>query len=79
MARPSHPPRLDYSNYTWRRVQIMNCDIFSNDLFAQSHPTSVINIMMQTIQQDLFSLSVTLPILTPLLRLRLARSQSAVV
>jgi hypothetical protein len=24
MARPSHPTRLDYSNYTWRRVQIMN-------------------------------------------------------
>jgi hypothetical protein len=23
MARPSHPPRLDYSNYTWRIVQIM--------------------------------------------------------
>jgi hypothetical protein len=23
MARPSHPPRLDYSNYSWRRVQIM--------------------------------------------------------
>jgi hypothetical protein len=22
MARPSHLPRLDYSNYTWRRVQI---------------------------------------------------------
>jgi hypothetical protein len=22
MVRPSHPPRLDYSNYTWRRVQI---------------------------------------------------------
>jgi hypothetical protein len=22
MARPSHPPLLDYSNYTWRRVQI---------------------------------------------------------
>jgi hypothetical protein len=22
MAHPSHPPRLDYSNYTWRRVQI---------------------------------------------------------
>jgi hypothetical protein len=22
MACPSHPPRLDYSNYTWRRVQI---------------------------------------------------------
>jgi hypothetical protein len=24
MTRPSHPPRLDYCNYTWRRVQIMN-------------------------------------------------------
>jgi hypothetical protein len=23
MARQSHPPRLDYSNYTWRRIQIM--------------------------------------------------------
>jgi hypothetical protein len=22
MPRPPHPPRLDYSNYTWRRVQI---------------------------------------------------------
>jgi hypothetical protein len=22
MVRPSHPPRLNYSNYTWRRVQI---------------------------------------------------------
>jgi hypothetical protein len=22
MARPSHSPRLDYSNYTWRTVQI---------------------------------------------------------
>jgi hypothetical protein len=23
LTRPSHPPRLDYSNYAWRRVQIM--------------------------------------------------------
>jgi hypothetical protein len=23
MARPSHPPLLDHSNYTWRRVEIM--------------------------------------------------------
>jgi hypothetical protein len=23
MARPSHPPQLDHSNYTLRRVQIM--------------------------------------------------------
>jgi hypothetical protein len=22
IPRPSHPPRLDHSNYTWRRVQI---------------------------------------------------------
>jgi hypothetical protein len=22
-AQPSHSPRLDYSNYTWRRVQII--------------------------------------------------------
>jgi hypothetical protein len=22
MALPSHPPQLDYPNYTWRRVQI---------------------------------------------------------
>jgi hypothetical protein len=24
MTRPSHPPCLDHSNYTWRRVQFMN-------------------------------------------------------
>jgi hypothetical protein len=24
MPCPSHPPRLDRSNYTWRRVQVMN-------------------------------------------------------
>jgi hypothetical protein len=23
MPRPSHPPWLDHSNYTWRRVQVM--------------------------------------------------------
>jgi hypothetical protein len=23
MPRPSHPSSLDYSNYTWRRVQVM--------------------------------------------------------
>jgi len=37
------------------------------------------NIMVQTIQHDLFSLSVTLPFLTPRFSLRLARSQSAIV
>jgi hypothetical protein len=24
MPRPSHPPWLEHSNYTWRRVQAMN-------------------------------------------------------
>jgi hypothetical protein len=23
MPCPSHPPSLDHSNYTWRRVQVM--------------------------------------------------------
>jgi hypothetical protein len=23
MPRPSHPPWLDHSNYTWRRIQVM--------------------------------------------------------
>jgi hypothetical protein len=30
MAHPSHPPRLDYSNYTWRRVQIMKLLIIAS-------------------------------------------------
>ena len=37
------------------------------------------NIMVQTNQHDLSSLSVTLPFLTPQFSLRLARSQSAIV
>jgi hypothetical protein len=28
MPRPSHPSWLDYSNYTWRRVQVMKFLIF---------------------------------------------------
>jgi hypothetical protein len=27
MPSPSHPDRLDYSNYTWRRVQITKVNI----------------------------------------------------
>jgi hypothetical protein len=27
MPCPSHPPWLDHSNYTWRRVQVMKLDI----------------------------------------------------
>jgi hypothetical protein len=34
MPRPFHPSRLDYSNYTWRRVQVMKL------LIMQFSPTS---------------------------------------
>jgi hypothetical protein len=34
MPRPSHPSWLDYSNYTWRRVQVMKF------LIMQCSPTS---------------------------------------
>jgi hypothetical protein len=38
MNRKSHPPRLDYSNYTWRRVQITKpkC-IMHNHNFVQCY------------------------------------------
>jgi hypothetical protein len=42
MTRPSHPPRLDYSNYTWRRVQITK--LFGMQFFSilpSPHPSSV--------------------------------------
>jgi hypothetical protein len=29
MPRPSHPPWLHHSNYTWRRVQVMNLPLRS--------------------------------------------------
>jgi hypothetical protein len=35
MACPSYPPRLDYSNYTWRRVQIMKLLIMQFSLFTR--------------------------------------------
>jgi hypothetical protein len=41
MPRPSHTPRLDYSSYTWQRVQIMKIlvmQIFST--LPSSHPSS---------------------------------------
>jgi hypothetical protein len=34
MPCPSHPPWLDHSNYTWRRVQVMKL------LITQFSPTS---------------------------------------
>jgi hypothetical protein len=35
MARPSHPPRLDYSNYTWRRVQITKLHVMQSSPFSR--------------------------------------------
>jgi hypothetical protein len=35
MPRPSHPPRLDYSNYTWRRVQITKLLIMQFSPFSR--------------------------------------------
>jgi hypothetical protein len=48
MPSPFHPPRLDHSNYTWRRVQ--NTKL----LVMQSSPTSVtslfgLNILLSTL------------------------------
>jgi hypothetical protein len=41
MARPSHPPRLDYSNYTWRRVQITKLLVVQFSLLPSPYPSSV--------------------------------------
>jgi hypothetical protein len=44
MPCPSHPPWLDHSNYTWRRVQVMKLlikQIKRSYLFARTlHPES---------------------------------------
>jgi hypothetical protein len=64
MTRPSHPPRRDYSNYTWRRVQItkllvMQFSPFSRHLFplrskyppqhpVLKHPQYVLPLMSET-------------------------------
>jgi hypothetical protein len=37
MARPSHPPRLDYSNYTWRRVQITKLLVMQFSPFSRQN------------------------------------------
>jgi hypothetical protein len=38
MTRPSHPSLLDYSNYTWNRVQVMKL------IIMQFSPTSCLII-----------------------------------
>jgi hypothetical protein len=35
MPLPSHPPRLDHSNYTWRRVQIMKLLVMQFSPFSR--------------------------------------------
>jgi hypothetical protein len=40
--RPSHLPSVDYSNYTWRRVQIMKLLVMQvSSTLRSPHPTSV--------------------------------------
>jgi hypothetical protein len=40
MTRLSHPPRLDYSNYTWRRVQIMKLLVMQLGSLSPQHGAS---------------------------------------
>jgi hypothetical protein len=42
MARSSHPPRLDYSNYTGRRLQIMK--IFVNRNGYHKHKNNNVSV-----------------------------------
>jgi hypothetical protein len=54
MPCPSHPPRLDHSNYTWRRVQVMN----SSCSFLQPPVTSSLfdpNILLSTLFSNILS------------------------
>jgi hypothetical protein len=56
MTRPSHPPRLDYSNYTWRRVQITKLLVMQ---FLHSPVTSSLfgpNILLSTLFSNTLSL-----------------------
>jgi hypothetical protein len=56
MTCPSHPSRLDHSNYTWRRVQAMKLLICS---FLQSPVTSSLfgpNILLNTLFSNTLSL-----------------------
>jgi hypothetical protein len=35
MPCPPYPPRLDHSNYTWRRVQVMKLYVFGQQMRRQ--------------------------------------------
>jgi hypothetical protein len=56
MPCPSHPPSLDHSNYTWRRVQVMKLLIVQ---FPQTTVTSSLfgpNILLSTLPSNTLSL-----------------------
>jgi hypothetical protein len=42
MARPSHPPRLDYSNYTWRYILKMSANSEAVDMLWGLPPEMVL-------------------------------------
>jgi hypothetical protein len=50
MARPSHLPRLDYSNYTWRRVQIMKLLVMQFSSFSRHLIPFGLNILLSTLR-----------------------------
>jgi hypothetical protein len=56
MPHPSHPPRLDYSNYTWQKVQIKKLFIME---FSHPPITSSLfspNILLSTLFSNTLSL-----------------------
>jgi hypothetical protein len=57
MARPSHPPRLDYSNYsTWRRVQITELFIMQFSPLSRHLISLGPNILLSTLFSNTLSL-----------------------
>jgi hypothetical protein len=64
MPRPSHPPRLHYSNNTWRRVQIMKLFVmqfspFSCHLISHINICCFLNYDLFRFRFNAFNLSVT--------------------
>jgi hypothetical protein len=62
MARPSHPPRLDYSNYTWQRVKItkllvMQFSPFSHNIIPLRSNTTALGFPFVSIRSISFYIS----------------------
>jgi hypothetical protein len=55
MARPPHPPRLDYSNYTWQRVHIMKLLVMQFSPFSRPSLFGP-NILLSTLFSNTLSL-----------------------